>query len=124
MSAQHPAKAAELVINLATAKSARPQYSRESTTLAADRIRPLLRCMSPLLAQSGHPQLHRTCPLSGVKRTSDLERAMSCHIKRQRLYSLAADCTGNCHGDALDLSFAAFAGDFDCKAVLAEEIFD
>src|SRR5262245_30786787 len=25
--------------------------------------------MSPLLAQSGHPQLHRTCPLSGVKRT-------------------------------------------------------
>src|SRR4029450_4176738 len=29
----------------------------------------LLRCMSPLLAQSGHPQLHRTCPLSGVKRT-------------------------------------------------------
>jgi len=29
----------------------------------------LLHCMSPLLAQSGHPWLHRTCPLSGVKRT-------------------------------------------------------
>ena len=25
--------------------------------------------MSPLLAQSGHPPLHRTCPLSGVKQT-------------------------------------------------------
>src|SRR5262245_48159989 len=25
--------------------------------------------MSPLLAQSGHPWLHRTCPLSGVKQT-------------------------------------------------------
>jgi hypothetical protein len=23
----------------------------------------------PLLAQSGHPKLHRTCPLLGVKRT-------------------------------------------------------
>ena len=23
----------------------------------------------PLLAQSGHPSLHRTCPLLGVKRT-------------------------------------------------------
>jgi hypothetical protein len=38
MCAQHPAKAAELVINLATAKSARPQYSRESTTLADELI--------------------------------------------------------------------------------------
>src|SRR5262249_20030268 len=27
----------------------------------------LLHCMSPLLAQSGHPPLHRTCPLSGGK---------------------------------------------------------
>src|SRR5262245_3179832 len=25
--------------------------------------------MSPLLAQSGHALVHRTCPLSGVKRT-------------------------------------------------------
>ena len=30
----------------------------------------LLRCTSPLLAQSGHAELHRTCPLLGVKRTS------------------------------------------------------
>ena len=29
----------------------------------------LLRCMSPLLAQSGHAELHCTCPLLGVKRT-------------------------------------------------------
>ena len=26
--------------------------------------------MSPLLAQSGHTELHRTCPLSGVKRAA------------------------------------------------------
>src|SRR5262249_3955487 len=26
----------------------------------------------PLMAQSGHPYLHRTCPLSGVKRTCRL----------------------------------------------------
>src|SRR5262245_46466983 len=29
----------------------------------------LLRCMSPLLAQSGHALVHRTCLLLGVKRT-------------------------------------------------------
>ena len=29
----------------------------------------LLGTECPLLAQSGHPELHRTCPLSGVKRT-------------------------------------------------------
>jgi hypothetical protein len=29
----------------------------------------LLRCMSPLLAQSRHPLMHCKCPLSGVKRT-------------------------------------------------------
>src|SRR5215813_11195858 len=33
--------------------------------------------MSPLLAQSGHPKLHRTCPLSGVKRTWRGRRGMS-----------------------------------------------
>ena len=54
-------------------KSARPQ-------LAAGAARPrgqetvgsrysLLHCISPLLAQSGHPLLHRTSPLSGLKRT-------------------------------------------------------
>jgi hypothetical protein len=30
----------------------------------------LLRCMSPLLAQSGHPNAVNQCPLLGVKRTS------------------------------------------------------
>ena len=29
----------------------------------------------PLLALSGHPSLHRTCPLSGVKRTSRVKAA-------------------------------------------------
>jgi hypothetical protein len=30
----------------------------------------LLRCTSPLLAQSGHPEMSAICPLSEVKRTS------------------------------------------------------
>ena len=30
----------------------------------------LLHCMSPLLAQSGHPDALNQCPLLGVKRTS------------------------------------------------------
>ena len=30
----------------------------------------LLQCISPLLALSGHAEVHRTCPLSGVKRTT------------------------------------------------------
>src|SRR6476646_2328658 len=30
--------------------------------------------MSPLLAQSGHGLMHRTCPLSGVKQTSTVAR--------------------------------------------------
>ena len=32
--------------------------------------RSLLQCMSPLLAQSGHHDRAKPCPLSGVKRTS------------------------------------------------------
>ena len=32
---------------------------------------------SPLLAQSGHPSLHRTCPLLGEKRTCDFALQMS-----------------------------------------------
>src|SRR5262245_23200648 len=31
-----------------------------------------LRCMSPLVAQSRHPLVHRPCPLSGAKRTPRL----------------------------------------------------
>jgi hypothetical protein len=37
----------------------------------------LLRCMSPLLAQSGRPTVGPRCPLLGVKRTSRLIHAMS-----------------------------------------------
>ena len=39
---------------------------------AAKATRILLAAECPLLAQSGHSLVHRTCPLSGVKRTSDL----------------------------------------------------
>jgi len=35
----------------------------------------VMRC--PLLVHSGHPQLHRTCPLLGVKRTSLVATHMS-----------------------------------------------
>ena len=46
--------------------------------LTGDRIAIfLLHCTSPLLAQSRHKQLHRTCPLSGVKRTCAEHHAMS-----------------------------------------------
>jgi hypothetical protein len=34
----------------------------------------------PLLALSGHPQLHRTCPLLGVKRTSRADARMSAFV--------------------------------------------
>src|SRR5262245_19995988 len=37
----------------------------------------LLRCMSLLFAHSGHSFLHRTCPLSGVKRTWTIALQMS-----------------------------------------------
>ena len=33
----------------------------------------------PLMAHSGHPQVHRTCPLSGVKRTC-FRRLASRHL--------------------------------------------
>ena len=36
----------------------------------------------PLLAQSGHPQLHCTCPLSGVKRTKVLAAPVSARSER------------------------------------------
>jgi hypothetical protein len=35
--------------------------------------RSVITAVCPLLAQSGHPKLHRTCPLSGVQ--SALDRA-------------------------------------------------
>jgi hypothetical protein len=44
--------------------------------LALSAISYLLRCMSPLLAFSGHLELHRTCPLSGVKRILQLNAMM------------------------------------------------
>src|SRR5262249_13194830 len=37
----------------------------------------LLQCMSPLLAQSGHPDDDSECPLLGVKRTSRRCASMS-----------------------------------------------
>jgi putative ABC transport system substrate-binding protein len=70
----------ELVINLKTAKAL-------GLTIAADAARPrrrghridraLLRCMSPVLALSGHHDRAERCPLSGGKRTFGSASAMS-----------------------------------------------
>jgi hypothetical protein len=49
----------------------------------------------PLLAQSGHPSLHRTCPLSRVKRTSQLAARMSANDPKRNacLTDLKCDTT-------------------------------
>jgi hypothetical protein len=52
-----------------------PKIDTRSAHNAAYRIRSsdrdfLLQCMSPLMAQSGHPNRACRCPLLGVKRTS------------------------------------------------------
>ena len=63
----------ELVINAQTARML-------GLTVPADAARARRRgdrmsaAECPLLALSGHPKLHRTCPLSGVKRTHDVLR--------------------------------------------------
>ena len=42
-------------------------------------IVPFISRECPLLAQSGHPSLHRTCPLLGVKRTCAFALQMSAY---------------------------------------------
>jgi hypothetical protein len=46
----------------------------------------------PLLAQSGHPELHRTCPLSGVKQTSTAHKRI--HESAARFRCANADRCG------------------------------
>ena len=48
-----------------------------SSASVLDRPVALLQCMSPLLAQSGHPSPAHQCPLLGVKRTSTGGNPMS-----------------------------------------------
>ena len=48
------------------------------------------RCMSPLLALSGHTELHCTCPLSGTKRTSPSALHMSAFDPKRTLAFLNA----------------------------------
>jgi hypothetical protein len=40
----------------------------------------------PILAQSGHPKLHRTCPLSGVMRTWPFAVRMSAYDPKRTLF--------------------------------------
>ena len=73
----------ELVINLKTAKAL-------GLTVPAVRARPRRRGdrisgRCPLLAQSGHAELHRTCPLSGVKRTCPFALQMSAFDPKRTL---------------------------------------
>ena len=62
----------QLAINLKTAKALGlniPQHANR-TRRRGDRVAMvMLRCVSPLLALSGHARVHRTCPLLGVERT-------------------------------------------------------
>ena len=45
-----------------------------------------LRCISPLLALSGHPSLHRTCPLLGAKRTCLFALHMSAYDPKRTCF--------------------------------------
>ena len=57
----------------------------------------LLRCMSPLLAQSGHRLVRCTCPLSGVKRTTGGQTVSVLLIKRRlAALDLALDSGKHC----------------------------
>jgi signal transduction histidine kinase len=52
----------------------------------------------PLLAQSRHELLHRTCQLSGVKRTWLSHRKMSAYDPKRRLAGCLATCSSaRCH---------------------------
>jgi len=44
-----------------------------------------MRCMSPLMAQSGHPSIDRQCPFLGVKRTSMGTHPMSAFDPKRTL---------------------------------------
>src|SRR5262245_63390933 len=48
--------------------------------------------MSPLLAQSRHPCLRRTCPLSGVKRTCRFALHISAFDPKRTFWSEALTC--------------------------------
>jgi hypothetical protein len=51
----------------------------------------LLRCMSPLMAQSRHPDRVGEFPLSGVKRTSQLTGKMSAYDPKRTSWGLTTE---------------------------------
>ena len=66
----------------------RPDFAR--TAALAVFLFTVVRC--PLLAQSGHAELHCTCPLSGAKRTWLLAVRMSAFDPKRTLSSVSSGC--------------------------------
>ncbi len=65
-------------------------------------LRPMFsRC--PLLAQSGHPYLQRTCPLSGVKRTCRFALHMSAFDPKRTLAPFQRDSLSRYDGRSLSV---------------------
>jgi ABC transporter substrate binding protein len=62
----------------------------------------LLRCMSPLLAHSGHEAMSESCPLLGVKRTWAERLAMSANDPSRAEATLVAKSCGVFHSPSSD----------------------
>jgi hypothetical protein len=78
----------ELAINMKTAKALGLRLSNNLLSLADELIERMARC--PLLPLSGHSSLHRTCPLSGVKRTSLVALHMSANDPKRTSLRIGA----------------------------------
>src|SRR5262249_60811960 len=76
------------------------QWTTARVRRRGDRIRNLLQCKCPLLAQSRHTELVCFCPLSGVKRTCR-ERSKKRGVSRLTTSAAAAGSLPTVHGTFL-----------------------